>query len=315
MQREQRHSQRMQSAKGRSADRPATRGRGMQNPASSICGALTVSFFEYRWIVAHRAGLEKSRFRIDIMRPAYGGLIGRPVRSRFGKRIRVPKEFVEKPVHRPDGDFGRNAVIADCFANPGDWQDARDTRHAEFSQCHAQLHRCANPAKPACRVANDPGRPPEILFQEMVEQVLEGRRDAMIILSADHEKSIHAAIKLSESLEIVGRFTGRMILVHPIKQRELQLQGIYKVHFMTATLEFLRDQLRRPSAHTITTDGSEQNGDRSLWMTCALKHELSQRAAGVSTIRPPLASWRTKPSISSTGLRHGALSSVFMVSL
>ncbi len=51
------------------------------------------------------------------------------------------------------------------------------------------------PPKRAGRVADDRRRPEEILLEEMVEQVLQGRRDAVIVLAADDHEPVDRAIE------------------------------------------------------------------------------------------------------------------------
>jgi hypothetical protein len=98
----------------------------------------------------------------------------------------------------------------------------------------------------------------------MVEQVLQGRRNAVIIFAADDQKPVGAAVQLRELLKLVWRLPSWMLLVHPIEERELQFERIDEVHLVPTAFEFLDDQPRCPVAHSITPDGAEQDGDRSL---------------------------------------------------
>src|SRR5688572_5825880 len=54
--------------------------------------------------------------------------------------------------------------------------------------------------------------------------------------------------------------------------------------------------------------------EKSRLLMVSMRAHYAQRVAGVSTMRPPLASCRMKPSMSSTGLRQGAFSNVSIVS-
>ena len=86
----------------------------------------------------------------------------------------------------------------------GNRQQARNTRHAELRQGHAQLHRRAHAAETAGRVTDDARRPPEILLEKMVEQVLERRRNAVIIFRADDQEAVDAAVELRSRSRVCG---------------------------------------------------------------------------------------------------------------
>src|SRR5207237_3802569 len=111
---------------------------------------------------------------------------GRPGRL---QRLRIPEELVEEAIAGAGDAFVARAILAERLADARDRQQARHARHAHFGQAHAQLHRRADAAEGAGRVADDAGRPPEILLEEMIEQVLQRRRDAVIIFAADHEEA------------------------------------------------------------------------------------------------------------------------------
>ena len=137
----------------------------------------------------------------------------------------------------------------------------------------------------------------------MVEQVLERRRDAVIIFAADDQETVGTTIECREPFQGLGRLARRILLVHPIKQRKLQLKRVDQQRLVPARFKRVGDQMRGADAHSVAADRAQEDGDG----------EGAHDAAAVRTISPPQASWRMKPSVGSTGARHGALSSVSIV--
>src|SRR4029079_8209938 len=138
-------------------------------------------------------------------------------------------------------------------------------------------------------------------------QVLQGGRNSVVIFTADDEKPVDSTIKTRQLFQPSRSPDLGMLLVHPIQQRQLQLERIHKVNLVPAPLKLPGHEPGRSRPHTVATDGAQKHCDGERL------HGLV--AAGVSTMRPPLASCRMKPSRSSTGVRQGAFSSVRIVSL
>src|SRR6185369_870722 len=102
----------------------------------------------------------------------------------------------------------------------------------------------AHAAEAAGGITNDPRRPEEIFLEKMVEQILESRRNAVIIFATDHQEPVDAAVQRREAFEMVGRLTCGVFLVHPVEHRQLQLERINQMHDVTAPLELVSYELR-----------------------------------------------------------------------
>ena len=84
----------------------------------------------------------------------------------------------------------RDAVAVQRLGDPRDRKDARDARRAQFRQQRPQLHRGPHAAVRAGRIADDGRGPEKILFEKVIEEVGERRRDAVVVFAADDDERV-----------------------------------------------------------------------------------------------------------------------------
>ena len=125
----------------------------------------------------------------------------------------------------------------------------------------AQLHRRADAAELAGRIADDSGRPPEILLEKGVEQVLERGGRGVIIFAADYEEAVGAAVQFGQLVERRRRGAGGEFLVHAIEQREIERGGVHQNGMMAALDQRRHDPAAGADAGAVMADRAEQDRD------------------------------------------------------
>src|SRR5207244_12503226 len=110
-------------------------------------------------------------------------------------------------------------------------------RQAVLGERQPQLHCGPNPAELAGRVTDDCRWSEEILLEEMVEEVLQAGRDAVVVLAGDDRERVDLAVEPSQRFED-GRSAAPLIfLVHAVEQRQAQLGGVYDLRRVAVPLQ------------------------------------------------------------------------------
>ena len=123
-------------------------------------------------------------------------------RSRGLKCGGIPLELSRKPREPAvERAVARGAVLLQHGLDTGDREQAGNARHAELAQHRPQLHRCPDTAELARRVTDDCGWAPEILFEEVIEQVAQCGRDAVIVFTGDDDEGVGGTIRRGQPLE------------------------------------------------------------------------------------------------------------------
>src|SRR6266849_10441813 len=135
----------------------------------------------------------------------------RSIRQAFGarrsQRQRVPLEFGKEALATLlEAGVVRFAGRGERFLDAGNRQQRGDARHAELGERQAQLHCGPNPAELAGRVTDDRRWSEEILLEEMVEEVLQAGRDAVVVFAADDRERIDLAVEPSQRFEDRERY-------------------------------------------------------------------------------------------------------------
>ena len=123
---------------------------------------------------------------------------------------------------------------------------------------------------PKRRVADDRRRPPEKLFEKVIEQVAQRRRDAVVVLAADDDERVGGSVQRRQVLERLRRLALRVLLVHPIEQRQLQRHWIDNGDLMAALGRGPLDEARGLDALTIRADRADQNRDLQAYCGSAI---------------------------------------------
>src|SRR5208337_2130456 len=134
--------------------------------------------------------------------------------------------------------------------------ERRNAWRAKLAEHRAQLHRGANAAEGARGVANDGRWPPEILFQEVIQQIGERRGNAVVVLSADDDERIGRTDPCGQPFEDLRRLALLVFLVHFLQQGELVLQRVDQRRLVPARLAGLDEKSRRLDALAVRADGA-----------------------------------------------------------
>src|SRR5688572_775565 len=80
----------------------------------------------------------------------------------------IPFELTRKP-REPVLERGIQCcpLAVQCGLDARNGEQAGDARHPELAEHRAQLHRSPDAPELSCRVANDRGRTPEVLFEKV----------------------------------------------------------------------------------------------------------------------------------------------------
>jgi hypothetical protein len=98
------------------------------------------------------------------------------------QRLGIPFELVkESPDALLKDRVPGVAILVKRVLHMRNGKDRGNARHAELTQGHPQLHCGAHAAESARRITNDGRRSKEILLEEMIQQVLQRWRNAMIV--------------------------------------------------------------------------------------------------------------------------------------
>src|SRR6185312_72275 len=87
------------------------------------------------------------------------------------------------------------AVLVQCGGDARNRTFAGDRRHAQFRQGGAQGHGGAHAAEHPRRIADNRGGSPEVFLEEVVEQVFQCGRDAVVVFAADDDETVDAAVE------------------------------------------------------------------------------------------------------------------------
>jgi hypothetical protein len=129
-------------------------------------------------------------------------------------------------ISKPGSFSSAPAVNASWTRGTGSSEVCSTCRVRRFGEHHAQFHCGPNPAELAGRVTDDCRWSEEILLEEMVEEVLQAGRDAVIVSAADDRERIDLAVEPSQRFED-GRSAAPLIfLVHAVEQRQVQFGGV-----------------------------------------------------------------------------------------
>src|SRR5437588_12165786 len=93
----------------------------------------------------------------------------------------------------------------------------------------------------------------------MIEQVLHPRLNAVIVFARDDDEAIGAAIERRELFEVLRRLPFRMLLVHAVEERQLQLHRIDKRWRVAALFERSHDEIRGANTHAVAPHGAEED--------------------------------------------------------
>src|SRR5688572_15638588 len=131
----------------------------------------------------------------------------------------------------------RHTLLVEGLLHLRHRQRAGDTGHPHFCDHFAQHDGRARTAEHPRRVRHDRRRPPEILFEEMIEQVRERGRNAVVVLARYDDERVGGAVERGEPLERFRRAAFRILLVHSVEQRKLDLDWIDQRHSVSARFE------------------------------------------------------------------------------
>src|SRR5919197_5480861 len=109
----------------------------------------------------------------------------------------------------------------------------------------------------------------------------------MVIFAADHHESVRCAIDGRERFERSRRAALRILLVHPIEQRQLQRDRINQARSMTARDELLLDELRRFDALTVCSYRSDEDDDVQGHCGSTIVRGVASRTASTWSSRSP----------------------------
>src|SRR5713226_4619388 len=221
--------------------------------ASPITSAAAASVAEARWSVSALTKSSMAALRS----------VGDAALTRLFQRLGIPFEL---------GAEATDALLQGrSIGTTGDVERVLHVRHREeggnaghtkLGQRHAQLHGGAHAAERARRIGDDGRGAEEILFEEMVEHVLERRRDAVIVLAADDDEGVGGAVEARQPLEHVGRRALLVFLVHAVEQRQAQLGGVDQRGAVAAALQLRVDEARGLDALAGFADRTVEDGDR-----------------------------------------------------
>ena len=165
--------------------------------------------------------------------------------SRRLQRIRIPLEFVEEAADSGRARrVARRSVVVELILHLRQRLNRGNARHSEFGEGGAKLHRRAHATEGAGGVTGDSGWPPEPLFEKVIQNVLQRRRDAVIVLAADDQKAIGRANDGRQLRQRVRRRTFRKLLEHLIEQRQSVFERIDEAHIMSARLKLSIEKAR-----------------------------------------------------------------------
>src|SRR5713226_6912326 len=251
--------------------------------ASPITSAAAASVAEARWSVSALTKSSMAALRS----------VGDAVLARLLQRLGVPFEL---------GDEAADALLecrvvgvagdVESVLHARHREERGDAGHTELGQRHAQLHGGTHAAERARRVGDDGRGAEEILLEEMVEHVLERRRDAVIVLAADDDEGVGGAVEARQPLEHVGRLALLVFLVHAVEQRQAQLGGVDQRGAVAAALQLRVDEARGLDALAGFADRAVEDGNGEGHVTPPLPY-MGQGSARTTSKTGPLAPSRT----------------------
>ena len=95
----------------------------------------------------------------------------------------------------------------------------------------------------------------------MVERVRQRRRNGVVVLGRDDHEGIGAPVERREPLKRLRRLALRMLLVHAVEEREVQLHRVDERRLVPAFREPPDDVAGRPDALPVGPDAAEDHGN------------------------------------------------------
>jgi hypothetical protein len=185
-----------------------------------------------------------------------------PIGARLPQRLGVPFELAKKPLAAPfKRGVGRVARWRERILHTRDRQQRGNTRHAELSERHTQLHRGPHPAELTGRITDNGRRSKEVFLEEMVEQVLQAGGNTMIVFAADDGECVDLAIELRQFLEHRRSGAARVFLVHTVEQGEALLGSVDHGGRMAAPAKGASEEADGPDAGSGLAHRSIENCD------------------------------------------------------
>ena len=218
------------------------------------------------WRGFHRARQALGRVqarRQTLIRPIpIVGSVGDAPLASLPEGAGIPFQLVEEPDDPAGiGLVARGAVFVEGVLDLGDGEERRDARSPQLAEHGAQLHRGPDAAEGTRRIADDRGGAEEIFLEEMVEQVRERRRDAVIVLARDDDEGVGRADRGRQAFEDLGGLARLVLLVHPVEQREPVLERVDEGHAMAAPPALIDDEPGRPDPLAVATDRTVEDDD------------------------------------------------------
>jgi len=150
------------------------------------------------------------------------------------QRFGVPLELRGKPIESP-ARAGRElvALFVERRPDPRHRERARDARHAELAEQRLEVNGGPYAGELPARIRHDGRGPEEVLLEEVIQQIGEGRRKAVVVLARHDDECVGRAIERRQRFERLRRFTLRVLLVHAVEQRQLHLERVDKRHVVS----------------------------------------------------------------------------------